>query len=151
LETGVREELYGSLLGKSQTFHDRQRVGNIMALATDDARQLNGMINPGLYFIFTTIVGIAIPLFHILNLRPELLLVPGLFVISYVVVLRRYMRQLQPVTFKQRMQFGKMNATAEETISGIEIVKASAQEPFERRKFSRRARLFRGYFIRQGY
>src|SRR5262249_35804870 len=31
-----REELYISLLGKSQTFHDRQRVGDIMARATDD-------------------------------------------------------------------------------------------------------------------
>jgi ATP-binding cassette subfamily B protein len=151
LETGVREELYGSLLGKSQTFHDRQRVGDIMALATDDAQQLNGMLNPGVYFIFTTILGIAIPMFHILRLRPELLLVPIVFVIAYVVVLRRYMRQLEPVTFKQRHQFGKMNAVAEESISGIEIVKASAQEAFEQRKFSRNARLFRGYFVRQGY
>lgn len=151
LETGVREELYGSLLGKSQTFHDRQRVGDIMALATDDAQQLNGMINPGLYFIFTTILGIAIPLFHILRLRPELLLVPVLFVIAYVIILRRYMKQLEPVTFKQRMQFGKTNAVAEESIAGIEIVKASAQEHFEQRKFSRNARLFRGFFVRQGY
>ena len=151
LETSVREELYGSLLGKSQTFHDRQRVGNIMALATDDAQQLNGMINPGVYFIFTTILGIAIPLFHILRLRPELLLVPVLFVVAYIFILRRYMKQLEPVTFKQRSQFGKMNAVAEETISGIEIVKASAQEPFERRKFSRNARLFRGFFVRQGF
>lgn len=151
LETGVREELYASLLGKSQTFHDRQRVGDIMARATDDAQQLNGMVNPGLYFIFTTILGIAIPLFHISQLRAELLLVPTIFVIAYVIVLRRYMHQLKPVTFKQRMQFGKMNAVAEETISGIEIVKASAQELFERRKFSRNARLFRGYFVRQGF
>ncbi|MCA9885229.1 MAG: ABC transporter ATP-binding protein, partial [Anaerolineae bacterium] len=29
-----REELYISLLGKSQTFHDQQRVGDIMARAT---------------------------------------------------------------------------------------------------------------------
>jgi ATP-binding cassette subfamily B protein len=151
LEHGVREEMYGSLLGKSQTFHDRQRVGNIMALATDDTQQLNVMVNPGLYFIFTTILGIGIPLFHISRLRLELLLVPGLFVIIYVFILRRYMKQLEPVTFKQRRQFGKMNAVAEETISGIEIVKAATQEAFERRKFSRNARLFRGFFVRQGF
>nr|MBA3872162.1 ABC transporter ATP-binding protein [Anaerolineae bacterium] len=35
-----REELYISLLGKSQTFHDRQRVGDIMARATDDMNQM---------------------------------------------------------------------------------------------------------------
>ncbi|HEX6305386.1 MAG TPA: ABC transporter transmembrane domain-containing protein, partial [Anaerolineales bacterium] len=41
MERDAREELYISLLGKSQTFHNRQRVGDIMARATNDVRQLN--------------------------------------------------------------------------------------------------------------
>jgi ATP-binding cassette, subfamily B, bacterial len=40
-----------SLLGKSQTFHNRQRVGDIMARATNDVRQLNPMMNPGVSLI----------------------------------------------------------------------------------------------------
>ena len=47
LERDARDELYISLLGKSQTFHNRQRVGDIMARATNDVQQLNPMINPG--------------------------------------------------------------------------------------------------------
>ena len=46
LERDAREELYVSLLGKSQTFHNRQRVGDLMARATNDVRQLNMMICP---------------------------------------------------------------------------------------------------------
>ena len=151
LETGTREELYASLLGKSQTFHDRQRVGDIMARVTDDTFQLNVMMNPGLFFIFTTILGIAMPLVQMALLRVELLLVPVIFVIGYVVALRHYTRQLNPVARRQRGQFGKLNAVLEETISGIEIVKASAQEPFERHRFRRNARLFRDFFVRQGF
>ena len=41
LERDAREELYISLLGKSQTFHSRQRIGDLMARATNDVRQLN--------------------------------------------------------------------------------------------------------------
>src|SRR6185295_16176222 len=41
MERDAREELYISLLGKSQTFHNRQRVGDIMARATNDVNQLN--------------------------------------------------------------------------------------------------------------
>ena len=41
MERDARDELYISLLGKSQTFHNRQRVGDIMARATNDVRQLN--------------------------------------------------------------------------------------------------------------
>ena len=33
LERNTRDELYVSLLGKSQTFHNRQRVGDLMARA----------------------------------------------------------------------------------------------------------------------
>lgn len=151
LEAGTREELYASLLGKSQTFHDRQRVGDIMAMATDDTQQLNVMMNPGLFFIFTTILGIALPLVQMALLRFELLLVPALFVVSYIIAVRRYTVQLNPVARRQRGQFGKLNAVLEETISGIEIVKASAQEPFERHRFRRNARLFRDFFVRQGF
>ncbi len=51
MERDAREELYISLLGKSQTFHNRQRVGDIMARATNDVRQLNPMMNPGVSLI----------------------------------------------------------------------------------------------------
>ncbi|MCA0458742.1 MAG: ABC transporter ATP-binding protein/permease [Chloroflexi bacterium] len=145
-----REELYISLLGKSQTFHDRQRVGDIMARATDDLNQMNFMINPGVLFISETIMGLTIPVIWLATIRLELLLVPILFILTYIFVVRSYARRLNPVVENQRMAFGIMNAGLEETISGIEVVKASAQEDFERSKFKKNATNFRNYFAQQG-
>jgi ATP-binding cassette subfamily B protein len=150
LEVDTRQELYISLLGKSQTFHDRQRVGDIMARATDDVRQLNPMMSPGLRFIFETFMGIFVPLLYIALIKVDLLLVPLLFVLTYVVLVRRYTHSLNPVAEKQRERYGIMNAGLEESISGIEIVKASVQEPFERTRFRENARLYREYFVKQG-
>ncbi len=149
-EADSREELYISLLGKSQIFHDRQRVGDIMARATDDVRQLNFMINPGLLFVFEMVLGFVVPFIFIASLDVRLLLVPVGFFVTYVVTARRYSRQLNPVVRNQRKQFGIMNAGLEETISGIEVVKASTQEHFERTKFRGNARAFRDYFVKQG-
>lgn len=146
----AREELYISLLEKSQTFHDRQRVGDIMARATDDVNQLNVMINPGLLFISELVFGLAVPMIYMLLVRVELLLVPLLFVVVYIITVRQYMRALNPVIGNQREAYGMMNAALEETISGIEIVKASAQEKFERKKFYQNARRYRDYFAQQG-
>jgi ATP-binding cassette, subfamily B, bacterial len=151
LEVDSRAELYISLLGKSQTFHNRQRVGDIMARATDDVQQLNGMMNPGVSISLEILLGMAIPLLFIANLKAELLLVPVLFIVIYFIMVVRYTRTLTPVMMHQRSQFGVLNAGLEETISGIEVVKASAQEDFERRKFRSNARLFRDYAVRQGY
>ena len=150
LETDTREELYTSLLGKSQTFHDQQRVGDIMARATEDVRQLNSMINPGVFFLFNTVIGVVVPIVDIALLDRRLLFVPIMFLLTYVLALRIYARQLAPVASRQREQFGKMNAGLEETISGIEVVKASAQEAAERKKFKTNAGLFRDFYVRQG-
>ncbi|HEU4326411.1 MAG TPA: ABC transporter ATP-binding protein [Roseiflexaceae bacterium] len=149
-EADARQELYASLLGKSKTFHDRQRVGDIMARATDDTSQLATMIMPGSLHLYESILGILIPLSFIASIKPELALAPIAFVVTYVITVRRYMRRLNPVMDSQRNQFGVMNAGLEETISGIEVVKASAREVFERSKFRRNARLFRDYFVQQG-
>lgn len=150
LSRDAREEMYISLLQKSQTFHDRQRVGDIMARATDDVNQLNVMINPGLLFISELVFGLAVPMIYMSLVRVDLLLVPLLFVVVYVFTVRRYMAALNPVIDNQREAYGTMNAALEETISGIEIVKASAQEKFERKKFYDNARKYRDYFAQQG-
>jgi ATP-binding cassette, subfamily B, bacterial len=150
LERDARHELYVSLLGKSQTFHDQQRVGDIMARATDDVRQLNSVIYPGVLFIFNMILGFLVPILFIASVNLELLLVPIGFLLSYIVVVRRYIARLEPVVMKQRQQHGVINARLEETISGIEIVKVAAQEMEERKKFRRNAAKFREYFVQQG-
>ena len=121
-----REELYVSLLGKSQTFHDRQRVGDVMARATDDVNQLDFMVHPGIFFIIEIVLGLALPVVYIAAISPQLILVPVLFILVYVVTVRSYFRRLSPVIGAQRFAFGVMNAGLEETITGIEVVKGSA-------------------------
>ena len=150
LERDARDELYISLLGKSQTFHNRQRVGDIMARATNDVRQLNPMMNPGVSLITESTIGIISPLVFIAFLRPELLVAPALFVIAHIFALRRYVKQLNPVAGEQRWRFGEMNAGLTETITGIEVVKSAVQEKQERQKFLRNTRRVRDLFVKQG-
>ena len=47
IERDVRDELYISLLGKSMTFHSLQPVGDTMARATNDVREVNYHVQPG--------------------------------------------------------------------------------------------------------
>jgi ATP-binding cassette, subfamily B, bacterial len=150
LERDTREELYLSLLGKSQTFHNRQRVGDIMARAANDVRQLNPMMNPGVALITESLNGLVVPMIFIAFIEPQLLAAPAAFVIAFAFALRSYMRQLNPVSGALRRQFGEVNAGLNETITGIELVKSLAQEAQEKRKFVRDAGRFRDLFVRQG-
>ena len=150
LERDCRDELYISLLGKSQTFHGRQRVGDLMARATNDVRQINLLASPGMGMIFDSVTGVVIPIVTIALLRPELATVPLIFAILLVFTLRQYNAKLTPVSNAMRQQFGVMNAGLAEAISGIEVVKAYAQEEQEYDKFSGNASRFRDLFVEQG-
>jgi ATP-binding cassette subfamily B protein len=150
VERDARDELYVGLLGKSQTFHGRQRIGDIMARATNDVHMLNLMFSPGLMLIIDSLMALVVPITLIGQLQFKLLLVPSIFVIVLAITVADYNRRLKPVSTARREQFGTMNAGLAEAITGIEVVKANARERHEWEKFAHDARLFRDYFVKQG-
>jgi len=150
VERDTRDELYVSLLGKSQTFHSKQRIGDIMARATNDVRQLNLMFSPGVMLIFDSLMAIVVPVILIGQLDWRLLLTPLIFVVLWAVTVADYNRRLKPVSIAQREQFGEMNAGLAEAVAGIEVIKANARERYEWKHFSEDARKFRDHFVEQG-
>jgi ATP-binding cassette subfamily B protein len=77
VERDARDELYVSLLGKSQTFHGRQRIGDIMARATNDVRMLNLMFSPGLMLIIDSTLAAIVPIIVISPSSSSASLTPG--------------------------------------------------------------------------
>jgi ATP-binding cassette subfamily B protein len=150
IERDSRNTLYASLLGKSQTFHNRQRIGDIMARATNDVRMLNIMFSPGLMLITDSLVGLVAPIVLITQIDTRLLLTPVVFLILFVITIRGYARRLSPVSEALRASFGAMNAGLAETVSGIEVVKGNAQEQQEGARFSHDAGIYRDNAVREG-
>jgi ATP-binding cassette subfamily B protein len=150
IERDIRDELYISLLGKSMTFHSLQPVGDTMARATNDVREVNLMFSPGFNLVIGSANFMIMPLLLAPRYHPSLILVPLLFMISYFVALWQYLHELNPITTELRSAFGKLNTGLAEALDGIETVKGSAQEENEVRKFQVNARRFRNIFVRQG-
>ena len=151
MERDVRDELYVNLLGKSQTYHGQQRVGDIMARATNDVRQLNLMVNPGLLLLSEWLVNMVAPIAAIaIFVDAALLPIPVAFLLLFLVALRGYLNRLGPVAGALRAQFGMLNATLTEAIAGIEVVKSNAQEQQEYGRFRAKAADYRDLFVQQG-
>jgi ATP-binding cassette subfamily B protein len=150
LERDCRDEFYLSLLSKSQTFHNRQRVGDLMARATNDTQSLSDLMVPGVDLIVDSFLALVVPIIFIGFINPALLAAPLAFTAAFLVALRHYTRELNPVSGEMRWRFGEMNAALAETITGIEVVKSSAQEGQERRKFATNARRYRDAFVKNG-
>nr|WP_051425814.1 ABC transporter ATP-binding protein [Jiangella gansuensis] len=150
MERDARDELYVSLLGKSQTFHNRQRVGDLMARGAGDVRQLGTMFSPGIDLLVDSLSQGIVPIVFIAFLEPRLLVAPLLFAVAFVLSIRWFMRRLSPVSARLRENYGTLNAGLNEAIRGIEVVKATGQEHQEERRFARNARRYRDAFVQQG-
>jgi len=150
IERDIRDELYVALLGKSMTFHNLQPVGDTMARATNDVREVNFMFSPGVNLVVGSILFLIIPFFIIPQYSPALLLTPALFAIGYFLSLWRYLKTMSPITDEVRQTFGEMNTHLSEVLDGVEIMKGAAQEGAEVDTFVTNARRVRDAFVRQG-
>lgn len=150
LERNVRNELYSSLLGKSMTFHSLQPVGDTMARATNDVREINYMFNPGVNLVVGSLIFLFVPIFNAPRYNPALMITPLVFMLAYFAALWQYLRELRPITEEVRASFGDLNTRLNEALDGIETVKAAAQEQSEVQRFRRNVRRYRDAVVRQG-
>lgn len=150
LERDIRDELYVSLLGKSMTYHSLQSVGDTMARATNDVREINLMFSPGINLVIGSANFLIMPILFAPSYNPALIITPLLFMIGYFLSLWQYLHELGPITTRVRQTFGDLNTRLAEAIDGIETVKGMAQEDSEVGRFENNARHYRDAFVRQG-
>ncbi len=152
LERDVRKEFYANLLGKSQSFHDQQKIGEVMARTTDDVRMLNFMVSPAFSLILESFTAMVVPIIYVAIFFPtQLVIAPLIFVITFLFALRDYIHKIGPVTGIMRAEFGQMNAVLNETLTGIEVVKGNTQESAEMKKYFGKAKRYRDAFVKQGH
>jgi ATP-binding cassette, subfamily B, bacterial len=150
VERNIRQEMYLSLLGKSMTFHNLQPVGDTMARATNDVREINFMFSPGVNLVVGSGIFIIMPLVLSPGYHPSLVAAPLFFTLTYFLAIWHYLHELRPVSDGVRNAFGTLNTRLAEALDGIETVKGMAQERLEIDLFRANARSFRNYFVRQG-
>ncbi len=149
-ERNIREELYASLLGKSMTFHNLQPVGDTMARATNDVREINFMFSPGFNLVIGSANFMIMPIIMATAYHPALIITPIAFFVLYFILVWQYLSELNPITTWVRGAFGTLNTRLTEAIDGIETVKGMAQEKNEVELFNKNAGEFRDASVRQG-
>ncbi|RPJ28519.1 MAG: ABC transporter ATP-binding protein [Chloroflexi bacterium] len=150
IERSVRDELYLALLGKSMTFHNLQPVGDTMARATNDVREVNLMFSPGINLVVGSLIFLLMPIFVAGRYHPALIITPVIFILLYFGFLLRYLKTLAPVTDEVRATFGEMNTHLSESLDGVEVVKGASQENAEVDRFVVNAQRVRDAFVKQG-
>jgi ATP-binding cassette subfamily B protein len=136
----IRNEIYDNLQRLSYAYHDKAQTGQIMSRATQDVENIRMFVNMGalrLCFIAIMLV-ISIVGMFVINWQLALVSVASLPFLAW----RSYVTssRLRPIWTEIQQNQAEMTQVAEEGLTGIRVVKAFAQEPFESEKFAQAAR-----------
>jgi len=129
VEFDLRSALYAQLQRLSFRFFDRHQTGQLMSRATVDLQNVRFFLGYGLVFLaqhILTVFGVTVLLFVV---SWQLALIALAITPVLVVVAWRYSHVSHPVLKDVQQRIADMTTVAEESIVGVNVVKAFAQEP----------------------
>ena len=137
MERDMRRELFDHYQELSFSYYSRNNSGQMMSKLVSDLFDISEFAHHGpenLFISLVKIVGAFIFLFFInkkLTL-PLILLVIVMFVFSF-----RQNAKMQETFMENRRKIGDVNASLQDTLSGIRVVQSFANEDIERAKFKK--------------
>ena len=144
----IRNRLYQQLELLSLQFYDRRQVGAVMSRVTRDAGRLQEFLVEGLPYLILNalrVIGILSILFWQHWLLALLILVPIPFMMGWGVI---FWKRMRFYFNKWDQAWSDIMTTVNETLSGIRVVKAFAQEAREIASFGVRNRNIRQLAVR---
>jgi len=137
IEFDLRNDLLSHLQKLSYSYFQNKPTGDLMAHATNDISAVRNAVGPGIMYpsdTFMTLSFVLIMMFMTDWQLTLLVLIPMPFV-SYVVY---YLGKLVNKIFTDRQeQFSLLTTRAQETLSGVRIIKAYVREEYEEERFSK--------------
>ena len=135
IEYDLRNDFFAHLQRLDLAYFQSHRTGDLMSRATNDLSAVRMMIGPAVMYSATTGLFFIVGIILMVSINPRLTLfalVPLPFVsisVAYFgAVIHRRFERIQE-------QLSEISAITQETLSGVRVVRAYRQEPFEIERF----------------
>jgi ABC-type multidrug transport system fused ATPase/permease subunit len=139
VEYDLRDELYSHFLRLSFGFYDRSQTGQLMSRATIDLQSVRFFLGYGLIFfaqhVITIVAVTAVLFFYSWQLALLALAITPVIVLTAF----RYSRVSHPVLRDVQQTLADVATVAEESITGVHVVKSFAQERRRSERFDHAA------------
>ena len=138
VEYDLRNRVYRHLQSLELGFFDRQQTGQLMSRATVDLQSVRFFLGYGLIFILQNLLTILLAAIVMFVLQPSLAAITLAPVPLVILAAARYGRQSRPALQEVQQRIAELTAEAEESISGIRVIKAFAREDERHARFDHR-------------
>ncbi len=133
----LRRQLYWHIQGLSLSYHNEQRLGDLMSTLTGDIHVARELIESALLGLLVNSLALGGMILIIVAMDWRFALIalsvaPVLFVLVY-----RFTRRVKQVSRDVRRREGKVASIAQEVLSSIRVVQAFTREDYEQARFER--------------
>lgn len=131
----LRNDFYNALQYLPFSFHDRQHTGDLMSRATSDISESERFIGIGAVNLISTVLLLVGVMGGMFIENPLLASIATLPMLVLVLVALRFGIIVETLFKALQQQMGVISKTMQESLTGINLVKAFAREPYELSKF----------------
>jgi ABC-type multidrug transport system fused ATPase/permease subunit len=135
VEFDLRSSIYRHLQALELGFFDGQQTGQLMSRATVDLQSIRFFLGYGLIFLTQNFLTITLAGIVMIIVQPTLALLALAPVPIVVWTASRYNRRSRPALQEVQQRIAELTAEAEESVSGVRVVKAFAREEHMLRRF----------------
>jgi ATP-binding cassette subfamily B protein len=135
IEFDMRRDFYAALVGQPLEYFHANRVGDLMARATNDLAAIRQIVGPMILYSFQAIFAlcISLPIMLGISVKLTLLLLIPLPLVSLTV---KYLGGQIHTRFEKIQEFfSDITARTQENLTGVRVVRAYAQEDAEIEQF----------------
>jgi len=140
VEQALRRHVFSHVIRLPMSFFHATPTGDVMSRMTNDLTAVWLLLGPGLLTLIGTSITWVLAIAFMLRISPLLTGLSLLVAPAVVIVSREYGRAFHRQHRKVQESLASMNATLQENVAGIRLVKAFALEPREEVRFVRECR-----------
>ncbi len=135
IEFDMREDFYASLVDQPLEYFQSNRVGDLMARATNDLAAIRQIVGPMILYSFQAIFALAIALPIMLNISVKLTLLLMIPLPLVTITVKILGEKIHKRFEKIQEYFSDITARAQENLTGVRVIRAYAQEDAEIEQF----------------
>ena len=136
IETDMRRDLFSHIQKMSLEFYNNTKVGHIMSRITSDLNDVTEFAHHGPEEFFVAVINIGVSFIILSMFNLKLTIIIFMFLPFMLFFSRKLHKKMRAGFKRQRVHIGHINASVEDSLLGIRVVKSFANENLEIDKFA---------------
>lgn len=140
----LRKRIFNHMMDLGPSYFQKNRIGELMSLITNDVNSFRMAIGPGCLILFDGISLVLLILPFMLFVSWKWTLVCLVLMPAVPFIVHALLERLHKAYHSRQDTFAEMSGVAQEIVTGIRVIKSFAQERFQTRYFQKFSKEFQG-------